>query len=161
MKNAKKFALLIGLQGSGKTSFAEKILVPKGYKFINGDKFLQKKETDLPYEKIKKIANEVISSNFTGLLLEFNNSNSSVRKKLINIGSQMGMETEYFIMSTSIQISLKQNRQRKDNQNIPEEIIKKRHKLLTETPPDFSEGVKKIFKISKNSYNNYLIIDVA
>ncbi|XP_055377609.1 uncharacterized protein F21D5.5 isoform X2 [Condylostylus longicornis] len=153
--------IMVGLPGSGKSTFSNEYLEPAGYKIINADilgnvqKCLYECEESIKLKKSCAIDN-------TNIDLES-------RKKFINLARKYDVDCRCFIMNTSF-AHIKHNLvfrvlTDKDHSKINEMILNAMKKKFVE--PSLTEGFKEIVKVNivdgiikdpeqQNLYNMYL-----
>ena len=124
--------IMVGYPGSGKTTIADNICKNDNYIHISGDIY---KTTS----KMKKAALEYILQKKS---IIFDATHSSIKKRLefINFGNKYKYEIKCVHVTTSLEISYKRNKTRKDEKQVPK-IAYSVYKKYYEEPTEI-EGFK-------------------
>ena len=143
--NFKEVIILIGSPGSGKSTFTENYLVPKGYIRINQDNLKSK-------EKVIKCLSQNINEG-KKIVIDCTNPQKSTRSEYINICKKNSYPVRAFVFQVSKELAMHLNNLRAINKkrkhysghvnNIPIHAFFKNYQ-----EPETSEGFKEIVKVN-------------
>ncbi|MFN6460984.1 MAG: AAA family ATPase [Nostoc sp. DedVER02] len=157
-----KFFLLIGLPGSGKSTFAKQLLaecpqmslistdVIRGQLFgsqtLQGPWLLIWREVERQFQQAISTANAA--------LFDATNAQRRNRRKVIAFARELGFTQITAIwVDTPVWLCLARNKRR--SRQVPEEIILRMHRQLRDAPPSLEEGLDKLIRLSeKSEYGN-------
>ncbi|KAL3274287.1 hypothetical protein HHI36_015692 [Cryptolaemus montrouzieri] len=139
--NKHDIILMVGSQGSGKSHFCKKELIPNGYVHINRDSLKSWEKCVLMLEQcIGKKKNAVIDNT---------NPDKASRKKYIDIAKKHGVQCRCLVMSTSFEHCKHNNKFRglsdKTHEVIGDMLLYTFRKNFE--PPEMSEGFSEIVSI--------------
>ncbi len=150
----KKLILLIGIQGSGKTTLALK-LVEKGFKRICaddirgelfGDPIIQGDNTkifEIFFDRLGKLLEEG-----GDVVVDNTNLNSKQRKPILDMAAAVGYtDVQLWLLDVPLDLCLKRNASRE--RVVPEEAITSYHAELNRARPKRSEGKLVILRPNK------------
>lgn len=133
--------IMVGLQGSGKSHFCKKVLVPKGYSYINRDSLGS-------WQKCAKVMEETIKDK-KSCVIDNTNIDKESRKRFIDIAKKYNVDCRCFVMATNIYQTKHNNKFRelidKSHEPVSEMIINTAKKNYQE--PDMTEGFKEIVHV--------------
>ncbi len=151
----KKLILLIGIQGSGKTTLAKK-LVTKGFSRICaddirgelfGDPIIQadtSKVFEIFFARLEKLL-----ADGGDVVVDNTNLNSKHRKPIIDMAKAAGYtDIQLWLLDIPLETCLKRNAQR--DRVVPEETITNYHNELNRYRPHRSEGKLVILRPNKD-----------
>jgi predicted kinase len=151
----KKLILLIGIQGSGKTTLANK-LVTKGFSRIGaddirgelfGDPIIQadtSKVFEIFFARLEKLL-----ADGGDVVVDNTNLNSKHRKPIIDMAKAAGYtDIQLWLLDIPLETCLKRNAQR--DRVVPEETITNYHNELSRYRPHRSEGKLVILRPNKD-----------
>lgn len=146
-----KLIMLIGIPGSGKSTYAEKIAERESAVVISSDRLreelfgnvLELRRNSKLFGEMYKRALQYLSEG-KNVVLDATNITGCKRKSILNKFKSYYKECYY--IKTPLQKVLHQNRSR--DRNVPENVIIRMYKILEE--PDYNEGWDKI-NIVENS----------
>jgi predicted kinase len=138
------FTMLIGLPGTGKSTFAKKLLQHNSEerKLVSSDSIrfdlLNYDETGIDFDpKIEPKVWEIIDGKLRKVLsdptvneviFDTTNLNKSRRKKYLDLAKEAGFNTRGIVFSVSLDEVKKRNRNR--TREVPEEVIERFHKTF-------------------------------
>ncbi|ACC84375.1 AAA family ATPase [Nostoc punctiforme] len=157
-----KLILLIGLPGSGKSTFAKKLLVEcpqmslistdaiRGQLF--GSQALQGPWV-LIWHEIERQFQQAISKTNTAIF-DATNAQRRHRREVIAVARNLGFRQITAIwVDTPVWLCLAWNKKR--SRQVPEEIILRMHRQLRDAPPSLEEGLDGLIRLSeKSEYGN-------
>lgn len=149
--------LLIGLPGSGKTTFARQLIANcPSYQLVStdniriqlfGDECLQGPWLQV-WQQVEREFQQAVQRQ-TPTVYDATNAKRSYRKEIITLARQSG-----FTLITGIWLDmplltcLERNRLR--SRQVPEEIILQMHRQLTDAPPALAEGLDELVRLTQN-----------
>jgi predicted kinase len=154
--------LLIGLPGSGKSTFAKQLLAecPQmslistdairgqlfGSQALQGPWLLIWREVERQFQQAVSTANTAI--------FDATNAQRCNRRKVIALARELGFTQITAIwVDTPVWLCLARNKRR--SRQVPEEIILRMHRQLRDAPPSLEEGLDKLIRLSeKSEYGN-------
>lgn len=147
-----KLILLIGLQGSGKSTFYRTNFA-EGYEHISKDllrnnKRQARRELQLQEEAFKAGRSVVIDNT---------NASREEREPLIRLGRLYGAEIVGYFFEVQVKKSLERNRQRSGKEKVPDVAIFATRKRLV--PPAYEEGFDTLFSVKSDDDFKFVVSD--
>ncbi|MEH2136983.1 AAA family ATPase [Nostoc sp.] len=157
-----KLILLIGLPGSGKSTFAKQLLAecPQmslistdairgqlfGSQALQGPWLLIWREVERQFQQAIYTANTAI--------FDATNAQRRHRREVIALARELGFTQITAIwVDTPVWLCLARNKRR--SRQVPEEIILRMHRQLRDAPPSLEEGLDGLIRLSeKSEYGN-------
>ena len=157
-----KFILLIGLPGSGKSTFAKQLLAECPQMLlistdaIRGQLFGSQAFQGswlLIWREIERQFQQAISTENIALF-DATNAQRRNRREVIALARGLGFTQITAIwVDTPVWLCLARNKRR--SRQVPEEIILRMHRQLRDAPPSLKEGLDKLIRLSeKSKYGN-------
>lgn len=157
-----KLILLIGLPGSGKSTFAKKLLTecPQmpliSTDAIRGQLFGSQAVQGswlLIWREIKRQLQQAISTENTAIF-DATNAQRHHRREVIALARDLGFTHITGIwVDTPVWLCLARNKMR--SRQVPEEIILRMHRQLRDANPSLEEGLDRLIRLSeKSEYGN-------
>ncbi|KAF3890302.1 MULTISPECIES: AAA family ATPase [Nostocales] len=150
-----KLLLLIGLPGSGKSTFARYLLVDcpqmqiistdtiRGQLF--GGEAVQGPWLVLWHEVLRQFRETVLSDNIT--IYDATNAQRRHRREVIASAREIGFTHITGIwVDTPVWLCLARNKKRQ--RQVPEEVIFRMHRQLRDAPPSLEEGLNELLRFS-------------
>lgn len=166
MSNKPILALMVGIPGSGKTTFAKKFCEDFNYTYISRDeiRFSKIEDEDDYFDKERLVFTEFVNLAVLNLrknnnvLLDATHLSKHSRKKILkNINYFLtNYRIIYFVMDTPLELCKRRNDKREGRSKVPNSVITSMaHSFLV---PQFNEDtrIQAIYKILANS-NGYRI----
>ncbi|MGK7922301.1 MAG: AAA family ATPase [Trichodesmium sp.] len=146
--------MMIGLPGSGKSTLAKKIIIRyPGYKLIStdviraqlfGDEAIQGPWLQVWNQVGQEFQEAVAQTSPT--IYDATNAQRRHRKEVIEFAKETGFS--YIIglwLDKSLELCLERNKQR--HRQVPEEVIMKMYRQLSDAPPSCEEGLDELKRI--------------
>jgi predicted kinase len=135
-----ELVLLIGLQGSGKTTFARTRFAGT-HVLISRDCLLNNRQ---PARRERQLVAEALAAG-RSVIVDDTNPTPEVRAPLIELGRTHGAEVSGYFFEPDLEACLLRNRQRPGKQRVPDVALFATLKRLT--PPSFAEGFDRLFSV--------------
>lgn len=155
----KEMIVMIGIPGSGKSTFVQKYLVPHQYEIINRDTISTKGDT---FKTMTLCLNECSKYLKSGISIVIDNTNPTIdaRQKFISLAKKYNYNIRCFVMDIDINLAKHNNFYRHYVSNgkinlIPEIVYNKYKKNYEE--PNQEEGFQSIIKVDFLFDNSYVI----
>jgi predicted kinase len=149
-----KLLLLIGLPGSGKSTFAKQLIAEcpqmqlistdaiRGQLF--GDEIIQG-PWFLIWQEVERQLLQAVTANKSAIF-DATNARSCDRCELINLARNLGFTQVTGIwLTTPVWLCLARNKRR--TRRVPEEVILRMHRHLRDAPPSLNEGLDDLIKL--------------
>ena len=157
-----KLFLLIGLPGSGKSTFAKQLLAEcPQMQLISTDairgQFFGSEALQGPWlliwQEIERQFQQAISTSKSAIF-DATNAQRRHRRELITLARDLGFTHITGIwVRTPVWLCLARNKRR--SRQVPEEIILRMHRQLRDAPPSLEEGLDGLIRLSeKSEYGN-------
>ncbi|MDJ0553235.1 MAG: AAA family ATPase [Microcoleaceae cyanobacterium MO_207.B10] len=147
--------MMIGLPGSGKSTLAKKIIIRyPGYKLIStdviraqlfGDEAIQGSWLQV-WQEVQQQFHQAVSQTSLAIY-DATNAQRRHRKEVIEFAKETGFS--YIIglwLDKSLELCLERNKQR--SRQVPEEVIMKMYRQLSDAPPSCEEGLDELKRIT-------------
>ena len=130
--------LMCGAPGSGKTTIAKKLMCNNDlyisrdeirYSMISDEDEYFSKEKEVFNEYIKQI-DEALTKNYHWIFEHATQLNEASRSKVLNQLKNKPNQTIVIYMTTSLEETLRRNRQRTGRALVPEDVVKKMYKSM-------------------------------
>ena len=130
--------LMCGAPGSGKTTIAKKLMCNNDlyisrdeirYSMISDEDEYFSKEKEVFNEYIKQI-DEALTKNYHWIFADATQLNVASRSKVLNQLKNKPNQTIVIYMITSLEETLKRNRQRTGRALVPDDVVKKMYKSM-------------------------------
>ena len=146
--------ILIGLPGSGKSTLAKEIIIRyPGCKLIStdairaqlfGDEAIQGPWLQVWNEVQQQFQDAVAHTSLA--IYDATNAQRRRRKEVIDFAKETGFSyITGFWLDKSLELCLERNKQR--NREVPEEVIMKMYRQLSDAPPSCEEGLDELKRI--------------
>ncbi len=149
----KKVIVGIGIPGSGKTTFLKEFSANNGYSYIcpddireelTGNVSDQSKNAEVWQEAYKRTERELSQGN--SVVFDATFANLGQRKDFLSFARLKGAEK---IQGVCIEVGLEIAKERNQlrERKVPEAVLERMHRSLTEFPPEISDGFDSIFTL--------------
>jgi predicted kinase len=143
-----ELAILIGLQASGKTTFARSRF-GESYRYVSRDLL---KNNRNPARRQRQLVEEALQQGFS-VVVDNTNPTVEVRKDLIDVGRLYGAEITGYFFNVQLKQSLERNRAREGKARVPDVAIFATLKKLAR--PSYAEGFTKLFSVFNRGDQNF------
>lgn len=141
-------AILVGVQGSGKSTFYRHVLAPN-HVLVSKDLLRNNRRRARRQSQLV----EAYLAARTSVALDNTNATREIRRSLIELGRKWGALTVAYWLDATLSDCLRRNSHRDGNALVPDGIIVMTSRLLQ--PPDREEGFDLVHAVKINSDGTY------
>lgn len=159
-KKIKKIIIGIGIPGSGKTTVLKSFSEKYGYEYINTDEIREELTGDAEDQSKNKEVwdlayRRAISAIHKGIVVVFDATFTEKEKRLefIEFARANGVDKiQAVYVDTPLETAQERNLERaqKIGRLVPQEVIEKKFKSLSDNPPETIEGIDSVFTLDEN-----------
>ena len=142
IKSGNEIVIMVGIQGSGKSTFVEKQIAPHDYKIISSDKTKNKSKLIKDTEKLMKDNENIVIDN--------TNPDKESREPFIELAKKYKYKIRCVVMKIPIEIA-KHNMGYRTYKGIAQYIPEIAYRIFNKKyqEPELDEGIDKIIEIDK------------
>ena len=146
-----ELAILIGLQGSGKTTFAQTHLGT--YDLVSKDRMRNNRN---PERRQRQLITQSLEADRSAVV-DNTNASADVRAPLIALGRSLGAKVVAYYFESDLKACLRRNRQRTGTGRVPDVALFATRKRLV--PPGQAEGFDQRFSVRALGDQSFEVLD--
>lgn len=145
-----QLVIIIGLQGSGKSTFARTFFADT-HRYVSKDRM---RNTRNKNRRQECLITEALSQGHS-VVVDNTNPNAEVRAPLIALGKQFHAEVVGYYLQSRVEECILRNRQREGKARVPDVAIYVTAKKLQ--PPSYAEGFDQLYYVRINPAGGFRV----